>query len=89
MKRKMKQMKGVLMLVAALALGICLMPTIAKADVTKLAAPKDAKQTAAQENGIKVSWTPVTGAKTYVYSYSADGKTFSLSRALFMAFCNS
>lgn len=77
MKIKMKQMKGLVVMLAALALTICLMPTIARADVTKLAAPKDAKQTAAQENGIKVSWTPVTGAKSYVYSYSADGKTFT------------
>ena len=77
MKIKMKQMKGLIVMMMALVLGLCLMPTVAKADVTKLAAPKDAKQVAAQENGVKVSWTAVTGAKTYVYSYSTDGKTYS------------
>lgn len=77
MENKMKQMKGLVVLVMALVMGFCLMPTVVRADTVALAAPKDAKQVAAQENGIKVSWTPVTGAKSYVYSYSTDGKSYS------------
>lgn len=76
MGTKLKQMRGVVV-VMAMALAFCLMPTVVKADTTKLAPPKDAKQTAAQENAIKVSWTAVTGAKQYVYSYSTDGKTYT------------
>ena len=47
------------------------------ADVVALPAPKDAMQTVSTETGAKVSWSKVNGAKSYVYSISADGKTFS------------
>lgn len=76
MGTKFKQMRGVIV-VMAMALAFCLMPTVVKADPTTFAAPKDAKQEAAQENAVKVSWTAVAGAKQYFYSYSTDGKTYT------------
>ena len=48
-----------------------------QAAVSILASPKDAQQTVSTETGVRVSWTGVTGATAYVYSYSSDNKTYT------------
>lgn len=73
MKKKwMRELKG-FVLVAAMAVSICLTAVDTKA----ASAPVDAKQTASQEDGIKVSWSAVPGAKSYVYSFSSDGTNYT------------
>lgn len=74
--RTMKKGMKSIVCVMAMAMAVCFMPVATKA-VTELPAPKDASQTAAQEQGVKVSWKNVTGAKSYVYSFSKDGKTYT------------
>ena len=60
-------------LLMAMAIAACLTTV----DVKAASAPVDAKQTASQEDGVKVSWSAVPGAKSYVYSFSTDGTNYT------------
>ncbi|MBQ8528004.1 MAG: fibronectin type III domain-containing protein [Lachnospiraceae bacterium] len=69
-------MKKYVALLFAIVMMIFVLPAM-EVQAAAPAAPKDAKQTVSIENGVRVEWTAVTGAKKYYYSFSADGKKYT------------
>lgn len=78
MSKLIKIKKAMVAFATVLAMTLMLLPAVkADAAVTVLAAPKDAKQTISTETAVRVAWSAVPGATAYVYSYSADNKTYT------------
>ncbi len=78
MNKVIKIKKAMVAFATVLAMTLMLLPAVkAEAAVTVLAAPKDAKQTISTETAVRVAWSAVPGATAYVYSYSADNKTYT------------
>lgn len=69
-------MKKYVALIFAIAMMIVLTPAM-EVQAAAPAAPKDAAQDVSIENGFRVSWSAVSGATQYFYSFSADDKTYT------------
>jgi len=69
-------MKKYVALIFAIAMMILAAPAM-EVQAAAPAAPKDAAQDVSIETGFRVSWSPVSGATQYFYSFSADDKTYT------------